>query len=450
MKKKIRTPKNSLNVVAEKIHQAERGEIFNIGAWLLEARELCKQEQRKWGAWLYDEFGDEISEDTAARQMKVAELGNRFRKLRNLKLAKTTLYEIVEEEKSDQQAIVAELTKRASKRRLKPAEASTIITIGRARGRYGNFSDATLKAVDSLQGEWLQEDLSAWQAQAIAELKSKDPQTDGEAEEIIGAFRDRGDALEEDGPDDSAGDPDSGGPAPDRGDALKEDGPDDSAGDPDSGGPAADHEAEQLLSNPPSPPPPPDSELDLARARQRKQFREVVEKIAVLNTKPMSVYDSAVPENELRRVVDFFNALAKHEPLKSTELRKLEMENLDLKTRVAELEAAPASPRSNGNDVDTAASARARFQFSLRLLRDLAARRPPRDFKGLDAEQQEFLANLVNDSPSCSRMLSDFDKVLTHVAQLEAENRELKARIDRPFGELQLAGPEPAAAELKK
>jgi hypothetical protein len=77
----------SLDDLAAAIHAAERRSIFEIGALLLEAKAGHPCE---FLTWLAEEF--EYSEDTAERWMKVALLGQRFRNLRNMKLARTTLY----------------------------------------------------------------------------------------------------------------------------------------------------------------------------------------------------------------------------------------------------------------------------------------------------------------------------------------------------------------------
>src|SRR5262249_60514444 len=79
----------SLDAIAEEIHQAGRDELFWVGDLLLEAKATC--EHGEWGAWIEEEF--DWSADTAERYMAVARLASKSARLRNLKVAKTTLYD---------------------------------------------------------------------------------------------------------------------------------------------------------------------------------------------------------------------------------------------------------------------------------------------------------------------------------------------------------------------
>jgi Protein of unknown function (DUF3102) len=87
----------SLNVIAGEINRIDRARIFNIGDLFLEARDAC--EHGEWGQWLNNEFA--WSQDTAERYMAVARLAAKFRKLRNLKLAKTMLCYLADELEAD-------------------------------------------------------------------------------------------------------------------------------------------------------------------------------------------------------------------------------------------------------------------------------------------------------------------------------------------------------------
>src|SRR5665213_66127 len=88
----------TLDVIADDINLLARGNIFDIGDLLIEAKAQCEHGQ--WLAWLHAEF-DWASVDTAERYIKVAKLGAKFRTVRNLKLAATTLYRLADHENED-------------------------------------------------------------------------------------------------------------------------------------------------------------------------------------------------------------------------------------------------------------------------------------------------------------------------------------------------------------
>jgi hypothetical protein len=171
----------SLDAIANDIHAAERRNIFEVGDFLLEAMVQCKP-GGEWLAWVESEF--EWSVDSAGRYAAVAELGTRFRKLRNLKLAKTTLYELTKQDDADQPAIITELAKHATKSRLAPRDARRVIQIGIARRRFGDHPDATLFRLSRL--DWFNKE-QAWYPQAVAALKEQQPTTDAAADEIVHA-----------------------------------------------------------------------------------------------------------------------------------------------------------------------------------------------------------------------------------------------------------------------
>jgi hypothetical protein len=81
----------SLATLADEICALRARSIFELGELLLEAKAACEPGQ--WLSWLKTEV--DYSDDTASRYMAVAKLGTRFRKLRNLKLAKSTIYALV-------------------------------------------------------------------------------------------------------------------------------------------------------------------------------------------------------------------------------------------------------------------------------------------------------------------------------------------------------------------
>jgi Protein of unknown function (DUF3102) len=175
----------SLDTIAVNIHQLARGNIIDIGDLLLEAKSQC--EHGDWLNWLRGEF--DWSVDTAERYMRVAALNAKFRSLRNLKLAVTTLYELADHEEAEQgipedrlnlPAIIDELAKHASKTRLSPRDARRVIKIGIGRRQYGDHPDATLVQLAELNG-WGQ----AWHEKAVAALLEREPDTDESARLLV-------------------------------------------------------------------------------------------------------------------------------------------------------------------------------------------------------------------------------------------------------------------------
>jgi Protein of unknown function (DUF3102) len=168
----------SLNAIAESIHALERGNIIDIGDLLIEAKGQC--EHGDWLDWLETEF--EWSIDTAERYMTVARLGSKFRKLRNLKIGKTTLYALENYDEEELPAIIDELAKHdATATRLRPSDAERVIQIGIGRHRFGDYSDETLRHLVIVQDGHRG---SAWYEEAVAALKKQNPETEAEAEEI--------------------------------------------------------------------------------------------------------------------------------------------------------------------------------------------------------------------------------------------------------------------------
>src|SRR6516162_4800821 len=101
-KTKTKTNLRSLDVIAGEIHQHMRDNVFAVGDLLIEAHAACAHGD--WMQWLADNFA--LSPDTASRLMAVAMLANKFRKLRNLKLSRTTLYRLADEDKDLQPAMI--------------------------------------------------------------------------------------------------------------------------------------------------------------------------------------------------------------------------------------------------------------------------------------------------------------------------------------------------------
>src|SRR5215212_5951867 len=93
-----RKNERSLDTIADSIHSAERSNIIDIGDLLLEAKVQCEHGQ--WLEWISAEFTWSVS--TADRYMRVAMLAAKFRSLRNLNLAVTTLYELADHEREEE------------------------------------------------------------------------------------------------------------------------------------------------------------------------------------------------------------------------------------------------------------------------------------------------------------------------------------------------------------
>jgi hypothetical protein len=137
----------SLETIAENINRLSRANIIDIGELLLEAKGQCEHGQ--WLDWLDAEFWWSV--DTAERYMNVATLAAKFRILRNLKLAATTLYKLADNvDGEDVPAVVKELTDHATVTALSPRDAGRYIRIGIARRRYGDHPDATLAKLAEL------------------------------------------------------------------------------------------------------------------------------------------------------------------------------------------------------------------------------------------------------------------------------------------------------------
>jgi Phage integrase family/Protein of unknown function (DUF3102) len=171
----------SLDTIAVNINQLERGNIIDIGDLLLEAKSQC--ERGDWLNWLHGEF--DWSVDTAERYMGVAALNAKFRSLRNLKLAATTLYELVDYEgEEDLPAIIEELAKHASKTQLNPRDARRVIKIDMGRRQYGDRPDATL--VKLVELDWMSG--MSWYEKVVAALLEREPDTDETASALVSAM----------------------------------------------------------------------------------------------------------------------------------------------------------------------------------------------------------------------------------------------------------------------
>jgi hypothetical protein len=147
MNTKTKTNMRSPDVIADEYNALDSENIFRRGELLIEAKVAVEAAQGfgHWREWLSDNF--EMSPDTAERLIKVAGLAA---KLRQVKLSKTTLYRIADEDKDVQPAMIAALVKaaKASAKTLKPWQCEDIMRIERLRHQYGDgLPNATLDAL---------------------------------------------------------------------------------------------------------------------------------------------------------------------------------------------------------------------------------------------------------------------------------------------------------------
>jgi len=166
-----------LDTIAGEIHQVQRVSVFAVGDLLIEARAAC--EYGDWLDWLDQNF--EWSEDSADRYMKVARLDSAT--LRNLKLAKTTLYALLDEDEDDLPVIIQALAKHATRKQLKPSDANVVIAAALLRKRFGDLPDQTLVALDNLP------EPRPWYDRAVAAFKEQRPTTEEGAAEIVAGIQ---------------------------------------------------------------------------------------------------------------------------------------------------------------------------------------------------------------------------------------------------------------------
>jgi hypothetical protein len=260
-----------LDTIAVDIHQLERGNIIDLGDLLLEAKSQC--EHGDWLKWLTCEF--DWSVDTAERYMGVAALNAKFRSLRNLKIAATTLYALVYQEQDDLPVIIEELAKHASETRLSPRDAKRVIKIGIGRRQYGDHPDATLVQLAELNGC-----SQAWHEKAVAALLERNPDTDESARWLVSEVAANEKAEEAE---------------------IKDD---------------AEQEAASILDGvPPDLPPPiipPEPQKFGADTEWegRESFAYAVTTLLDLRTKPVGRFVGRCSPSELREVADFLLAIA--------------------------------------------------------------------------------------------------------------------------------------------
>jgi hypothetical protein len=122
---KKRNASSPLDEIAVEINQLARGNIIDIGKLLLEAKAQC--EHGEWLEWLDSEFDWSVT--TAERYMASAELVAKFPTVGNLNIAPSTIYALADREDDDQDlpAIIDELAKHATEKRLRARDAERLI-----------------------------------------------------------------------------------------------------------------------------------------------------------------------------------------------------------------------------------------------------------------------------------------------------------------------------------
>jgi hypothetical protein len=177
-----RSNQRSLDEIAADIDALDRNNVFDKGELFLEAKDTHPGE---FLHWLEER---DYSADTAERCMGVALLGRRFRNLRNLKLGKTTLYALLDEDEDALPTIIDALAKVATKQHLKPAYAREVIKLARLRFRFGDFPEWTLISLEASEAN-ASEASPGYRAELDKALKAKQPTTKDEALQIVAEFR---------------------------------------------------------------------------------------------------------------------------------------------------------------------------------------------------------------------------------------------------------------------
>jgi hypothetical protein len=269
--------KRSLDIIADDINKLERGSIFDIGDLLIEAKAQC--EHGEWLPWITRNF--QWAEATAQRYMQAAKLAGKSRTVRDLKISAKTVYDLAREDEKVLPAIVNELAKVATKKRLNPRDAETIIAIGRGRGLYPNddLSDAAALQIGSIVNP-----LRKIDRDIIEALRAQKPKTEAQTAKIVQTIYKK---------------------AAEDGRLLTKKERD------------AEKEAQALLDGPPPmlPPsivPPEPQTLsvdDDDQSADAEMFQTAMEQLHFLRAKPLAKFTDVCTPNHLQQVIDFLNAI---------------------------------------------------------------------------------------------------------------------------------------------
>jgi hypothetical protein len=170
-----------LEIIAADIRALERGNAFDIGALLAEARKDA--EYGEWASWLESEF--DWSPQTATNYMSAHRLAEQYPTVRFLPLPMRAVYRLGNDFKPDDPNLPSIIKALTAATKGKPkvisvAEADDVIELALLRIEYGDYPDATLNALADLGG-------GPWTASAAEALKAKRPTTAEEAEQITDA-----------------------------------------------------------------------------------------------------------------------------------------------------------------------------------------------------------------------------------------------------------------------
>jgi hypothetical protein len=196
-----RRNRRPLDDIAADIHKLQRSSLFAIGDLLIEAKEQLL-DHGEFLPWLEGHF--EWSEDTAENYMGASRLAAKFRNIRNLKLAKTTIYELVELAADDNttdelmEDIIAALAEQATRDQLKHAAATEIIELTGLRWEFGDYPEAALYAL------WeVKQRAEPWSDKAADALMAQEPTTEEAARAIVENVEREYRAAENDDPDET-------------------------------------------------------------------------------------------------------------------------------------------------------------------------------------------------------------------------------------------------------
>jgi hypothetical protein len=192
--------KRSLDLIGWELQQ--RRDIFESGRLLCEGKEACAHGE--WLPWLEAYF--DASADTAERHMAAYHLSLKFRTVRDLRVPVSIIYQLAGDFDHDDPALPTiidalddawfELKEKEEEqdrrsRSLSVDAAKEVIELTKLRIKFGNYPDATLRALwfldedNSVVRSWAYIKNRKWVAGAIEELKKARPDTKEAADKIL-------------------------------------------------------------------------------------------------------------------------------------------------------------------------------------------------------------------------------------------------------------------------
>jgi hypothetical protein len=184
---------NKHNVDAIGAELRKRTDIFEIGELLTRAKKLL--EHGDWLPWLALYWPH--SEDTAERRMRAYRFAEKFRSVRNVRVAPGTIERLIDfyDNHDPDLPKVIEALVRKSKTAEKPitvAAADKVIELTTLEIEYGSFPPATLYAIYGIDKS------ATWANAAIKALKRAAPTSDVAAEQIVRKCRSKFEAKQAD------------------------------------------------------------------------------------------------------------------------------------------------------------------------------------------------------------------------------------------------------------